>query len=285
MQLRKVLIPAAGRGTRFLPATKAVPKEMLPVLDRPLVQYAIEEGVEAGLDRVVLITAESKEAIEQHFLPDPELERALEADGKSDLLVAVRHLNGLVQLETAFQHQPLGVGHAVLQGRELVGDEAFAVTFPDDFIVSERPVLGQLREVWEEMSGLVLAVQRVPADQIERYGVVAGDKVRDGLYRVNDMVEKPSRAEAPSDLAIVGRYILEPGIFEILEDTEAGAGGEIQLTDAILAAIEEMPCHALVFEGDRYDCGSKHGFLEATVALALEDERFEPRFREFLASL
>jgi UTP--glucose-1-phosphate uridylyltransferase len=282
MQLRKVLIPAAGRGTRFLPATKATPKEMIPIIDRPLLQYAVEEAVAAGIDHLVLVTAEGKESMQRHFEPVGDLEDALESSGKDDYLAEVRRLNKLVSVSSVIQEEQKGVGHAVLVARELVGDEPFAVMFPDDLIIADPAVLQQLRTVFDEHGGMVLAVQKVPRETISRYGVIAGEQVDERLYRVSDMVEKPAPGTEPSDLAVVGRYILVPEVFEILATTTPGAGGEIQLTDALLAGLTDIPCHAVVFEGDRYDCGNKLGFLEATLAVALRDPELGPRLREWL---
>jgi UTP--glucose-1-phosphate uridylyltransferase len=282
MKLRKVLIPAAGRGTRFLPATKATPKEMIPIIDRPLLQYAVEEAVAASIDHLVLVTAEGKESMQRHFEPAEDLEGALGSAGKDDYLAEVRRLNELVSVSSVIQEEQKGVGHAVLVAKELVGDEPFAVMFPDDLILADPPVLQQLRTVFDEHGGMVLAVQRVPRETISRYGVIAGEQVGERLYRVTDMVEKPEPGTEPSDLAVVGRYILVPEVFEILANTAPGAGGEIQLTDALLAGLADIPCHAVVFEGDRYDCGNKLGFLEATLAVALRDPEIGPRLREWL---
>jgi UTP--glucose-1-phosphate uridylyltransferase len=284
MNLRKVLIPAAGRGTRFLPATKATPKEMMPIIDRPLLQYSVEEAVAAGMDHLVLVTAAGKESMERHFEAAADLENALEAAGKLDYLAEVRKLSELVSVSSVIQEEQKGVGHAVLQARDLVGDEPFGVMFPDDFILAETPVLQQLRGVFDEHGGIVLAVQKVPRERISSYGVIAGEQVGEGVYRVSDLVEKPKMGEEPSDLAIVGRYILDPRIFEILASTDAGVGGEIQLTDALCKGLLDIPCHAVEFEGDRFDCGSKLGFLEATVAVAMRDPNLGPQLAEWLKS-
>jgi len=230
----------------------------------------------------VLVTAEGKESMQRHFEPVGDLEDALEASGKDGYLAEVRRLNKLVSVSSVLQEEQKGVGHAVLVGRELVGDEPFAVMFPDDLIIAEPPVLEQLRTVFDEYGGIVLAVQRVPQETISRYGVIAGEQVGERVYRVTDMVEKPEPGTEPSDLAVVGRYILVPEVFEILANTVPGAGGEIQLTDALRTGLLDIPCHAVVFEGDRYDCGNKLGFLEATLAVALRDPEIGPRLREWL---
>jgi len=284
MELRKVLIPAAGRGTRFLPATKSTPKEMMPIIDRPLLQYSVEEAVAAGIDHLVLVTAEGKESMERHFEPATDLENALESAGKLDYLDEVRRLNDLVSISAVVQEEQLGVGHAVLVARDLVGDEPFAVMFPDDLILAETSVLQQLRTVFEEHAGIVLAVQKVPRERISSYGVIAGEQVSEHVYRVSELVEKPKLGEEPSDLAIVGRYILDPRVFEILASTSPGVGGEIQLTDALCRSLLDIPCHAVVFEGDRYDCGSKLGYLEATLAVAMRDPELGPRLMDWLES-
>jgi UTP--glucose-1-phosphate uridylyltransferase len=274
----------AGLGTRFLPATKAQAKEMLPIVDRPLIQYAVEESVAAGCRHIVLISSPSKGSIVDHFRPDRELEQLLLRSNKADLAQEVRNAGESAHVESVLQTEPLGVGHAILQAREAVGDRAFGVMFPDDFILSTVPVMEQLREVHEEHGGIVVAVERVPPEQVHRYGVIAGEQVEEGLVRVTDLVEKPSSEEAPSDLAIVGRYILPPEIFELIEGTAPGAGGEIQITDAMRAALERMPCHAVVFQGTRYDCGSKLGYLQATVDVALAHPRLGRPFRAWLAT-
>lgn len=282
MSFHKTVIPVAGLGTRFLPATKVQPKEMITLVDRPLIQYAVEEAVAAAVDDIVFVSAPDKESIVEHFRPDPELEERLEAQGKEDLRRRVREAGGLASVRAVMQLEPRGVGHAILQARGAVGEEPFGVMFPDDFIVSDTPVMEQLRRAHDRFGGIILAVEEVPRDQVHRYGVIRGDRVDEGLYRVREMVEKPPAEEAPSNLAIVGRYVLPGEIFAILEATEPGVGGEIQLTDAMHAALREHPCHAVVFEGDRFDCGNKLGFAEATVAVALRHEELGAEFRRYL---
>ncbi len=285
MELRKVLIPAAGRGTRFLPATKATPKEMMPIIDRPLLQYAVEEAVAAGMNELVLVTADGKESMERHFEPAVDLEQALESSGKLDYLEEVRRLSQLVSVSSVVQEEQKGVGHAVLVARDLIGDEPFGMSFPDDFILSETPVLHQLRSVLDEQGGgMAVAVQRVPRERISSYGIVSGDRVSEGVVRVRDVIEKPSPEEAPTDLAIVGRYIIDPGVFDILDVLPPGVGGEIQITDALREGLRDIPFYAVVFEGDLYDCGSKLGFLEATIAMAMRDPKLGPRLTEWLKS-
>lgn len=282
MSFRRTVIPVAGLGTRFLPATKAQAKEMLPIVDRPLIQYAVEESVAAGCRHIVLVSSPSKGSIVDHFRPDRELEQLLLHDNKADLAQEVRNAGEIAHVESVLQREPLGVGHAILQAREAVGDRAFGVMFPDDFILAQVPVMEQLREVYVEHGGIVVAVERVPAEQVHRYGVIAGEQVEERLFRVGDLVEKPSAAEAPSDLAIVGRYVFPPEIFALIEGTQPGAGGEIQITDAMRAALGEIPCHAVVFEGRRYDCGNKLGYLQATVDVALAHDRLGRPFRSWL---
>lgn len=268
MSFTKTVIPVAGLGTRFLPATKAQPKEMLTIIDRPLIQYAVEEAVAAGSDQIVLVSAPGKESIIEHFRPAPELESLLAKRGKTDAVGLVHAAGHLARVEAVMQDVPLGVGHAILQAREKVGDEPFGVMFPDDVIIAQVPVMEQLRRVHARHGGIVVAVERVPHEHVDRYGVISGEPVEDGVYRVADMVEKPPLDEAPTDLAIVGRYVLPGQIFSILAHTNAGIGGEIQITDAMRTAIGSLPCHAVIFEGERHDCGSKLGFLQATMALS-----------------
>lgn len=271
MSFRCTVMPVAGLGTRFLPVTKAIPKELIPLVDRPLVQYAVEEAVAAGTERVVFVSSPSKGEIMELFRPDPELEEALASRGKGELLEMVRELTRMVEVEAVIQHEPLGVGHAILQAAELVGDQSFGVAFPDDLLVSEVPVLEQLRRVREKYGGIVFATERVPRERVSAYGVISGVEVEDGVFRVDDLVEKPPVEEAPSDLIVVGRYVFSPAIFEALRETGAGAGGEIQITDAIRTALAAEPCHAVEFEGVRYDCGSRRGYLRATLAVAERD--------------
>lgn len=282
--MRKTVMPVAGLGTRFLPATKAQPKEMLTVVDRPLIQYAVEEAVAAGSDEVILVSAPSKGVILDHFRVDAALEESLAAAGKEALLEIVREVGRIATVHAVMQGEPLGVGHAILQAKDAVGDEVFGVAFPDDLILAEVPVLEQLLRVQEQHGGIVVAVERVPAERVDRYGVIDGENVGGGVYRVNRLVEKPPIDQAPSNLAIVGRYVFAPAIFAAIERTAAGAGGEIQITDAMQGALETMPCHAVVFEGNRYDCGSRLGFVQATIAVARLDPDLAAPLAEFLAT-
>lgn len=279
--VRTAVFPVAGRGTRFLPATKASPKEMLPIVDKPLVQYAVEEAIAAGVTRLVFVTGSSKRAIEDHFDRDPELERALAASGKHELLEVVRAiLPRGVSCVYIRQGEPLGLGHAVLCARPAVGDEPFFVHLPDDLIRAPVGCLAQLAEHHQRHGASVIAVQEVPAERTRDYGIVAVD----ADYRLQQIVEKPAPEAAPSRLAVVGRYLLQPRIFDILEATGSGAGGEIQLTDGIARLLKEAPVYALPFAGRRYDCGSKLGYLEATVDYAMDDPAIRGPLREHLQS-
>lgn len=282
--VKVAVFPVAGRGTRFLPATKASPKEMLPVVDKPLIQYAVEEAVAAGATRMVFVTGSAKRAIEDHFDVDPELERALEASGKTTLLESVRDIVPAgVTCIFIRQGEPLGLGHAVLCARPAVGNEPFFVHLADDLIHGATPCLAQMADYRRRHGGSVLGVQRVPRAQTGSYGIVdIGDADPAVGGRIRHMVEKPDPADAPSDLAVVGRYLLEPQIFDRLASTGQGAGGEIQLTDGIAALLEGHKVHAMPFEGHRYDCGSKLGYLQATVELALAHPELGDRFRAYL---
>ena len=278
------VIPVGGLGTRFLPATKAAPKEMLPVVDKPLIQYAAEEARAAGIERIVLITARGKSAIADHFDEAPELAAALAAAGKTAEAAALAASDAAPgTVLTVRQPRPLGLGHAVLCARAAVGDEPFAVLLPDDLIVGPRPCLAQMIEAWERTGGMLVAAMRVPAAETGRYGIVAPGARKGRLVAVSGLVEKPAPGAAPSDLAIVGRYILGPAAFAHLERGRRGAGGEIQLTDAIAAAAGAAPVHAFLFEGERFDCGDKLGFLEASIACALARPDMADGMRAILA--
>ena len=285
-RIRTAVFPVAGRGTRFLPATKASPKEMLPIVDKPLIQYAAEEALAAGADKLVFITGHSKRAIEDHFDTDHELEKELEAQGKRDLLDAVR---GIVPARASCiyirQPAPLGLGHAVLCSRPAVGDEPFFVHLADDLIDAEEPCLAQMARVFGERGASVLGVETVLPAHTDRYGIVATRSLDLRLGRVERIVEKPKPEEAPSNLAVVGRYLLTPAIYRKLETTGRGAGGEIQLTDGIAALIADEPVYAYAFEGRRYDCGSKLGYLQATVDFALRHANLGDQFGDYLSSL
>jgi UTP--glucose-1-phosphate uridylyltransferase len=285
--IRVAVFPAAGLGTRFLPATKAQPKEMLPLVDRPLVQYVVEEACAAGLERIVIVTGRGKNAIEDHFDTSFELERMLEERGKSDLLGQVREISELARISYVRQKSALGLGHAVLQARDLVGDEPFAVMLGDDIVDAQEPCIGQMLRVYERRGNPVIALQQVPREQTRQYGIVGARPIaEDGrVVEITDMVEKPHPDTAPSNLAIIGRYLLPPEIFGILAATTSDAGGEIQLTAALKTLLKERPIDGYLFEGRRYDAGDKLGFLEATVEFALKREDLGGRFREYLKSL
>ncbi len=284
-KVRKAIFPAAGLGTRFLPATKASPKEMLPLVDKPMIQYVVEEAVASGIEHIIMVTGRGKRAIEDHFDKNVELEFYLEAKGKTRTLHDMEEISNMVDFVYVRQKEPLGLGHAVLCARDLIGDEPFAVLLGDDIIDSDTPALKQMLQVYERYHSSILALQEVPEEQIHLYGVIEGKKEDDGIYKVNRMVEKPPKGEAPSNLAIIGRYILSPRIFEFLEKGERGAGGEIQLTNALQMLADEETVYGFTFEGKRYDGGSKIGFLEATVELGLKNPELGPAFKNYLEGL
>ena len=290
MEIRKAVLPVAGLGTRFLPATKAQPKEMLPIVDKPLVQYAVEEVASSGIHNVVFVTGRGKNAIEDHFDVSFELEHQLAGKGKEQLLKLVRSISGLLQVTYVRQKNPLGLGHAILVAKDLVGDEPFAVLLSDDVIDAPVPCLRQMMDVFAQYGRSVVAIQRVPRKAVSSYGIIKGRAVSDQnlngrLFRIEDMVEKPLPSEAPSNLAIIGRYILTPAIFHELAATRRGAGAEIQLTDAIRHLLSKEPVYGYLFEGRRYDAGDKLGFLQATVELALKRADLGKPFRSYLKSL
>ena len=280
-KIRTAVIPAAGLGTRFLPATKAQPKEMLPIVDKPCIQYIIEEAIDSGIEDILIITGRNKRAIEDHFDRAVELELTLKAQGKYDLLGLVQELSR-VTIHYVRQKEPKGLGHAVLCAKHFVGDEPFAVLLGDDIMDAEVPVLKQLMDVYDDCGGSVLGVQEVPKDRVSSYGVVKPVAVKERLWRADDLVEKPLVEEAPSRLAVLGRYIISPEIFGILEKTEPGRGGEIQLTDALKKLSEREPVYAYEFEGRRYDVGDKQGYLEATVDFALKRPDLREPFLRYL---
>lgn len=285
MRINKAVFPAAGLGTRFLPATKAQPKEMLPVVDKPIIQYAVEEAVNSGIDEIIIVTGRNKRAIEDHFDISFELEYFLQKKGDFELLRQVREISELATVYYIRQKEPLGLGHAVLVTKELVKDEAFAVILSDDLIVSDIPCIKQMIDIYERYKCSVIAVERVPKEEVKNYGIIAGKEIDNGIYQVVDLIEKPSIDEAPSDLAIVGRYILTPGIFPMLEKVKPGRGGEIQLTDGLKLLLEKEAIYAYEFKGKRYDTGSKLGFLIASVELALQREGLGEQFKEYLRKL
>jgi UTP--glucose-1-phosphate uridylyltransferase len=282
LAVRKAVFPVAGLGTRFLPATKAQPKEMLPLVDKPTIQYVVEEAVASGLDEITLVTGRNKRAIEDHFDAAFELEYYLQDRGKAEELAQIKTISELASVIYVRQKEPLGLGHAILCARPLVGEEAFGVFLGDDIIVSQVPCMRQLLDVYEARGGPVLAVMRVPRDEIGRYGVIAPRPLGGGVYEVADLVEKPDPTQAPSDLAIIGRYVLTPDMFPILAETAPDARGEVQLTNGLRALRGRRPIYALEFEGKRYDTGDKLGFLKATVEFALARPDLGDAFRAFL---
>jgi len=283
--VRKAVFPAAGLGTRFLPATKASPKEMLPLVDKPLIQYVVEEAVASGIESVIIVTGRGKSAIEDHFDVSFELEALLRERGKEDDLRLVREISEMARVSYVRQREALGLGHAVLQARDWVGEEPFAVMLSDDIIDSRTPALRQLIDVYKKYDAPVVATMQVEGEAISRFGALDVDEVADGVYRIKDMVEKPPLSAAPSDLAIIGRYILTPDIFAEIEKTTPGAIGEIQITDAMRALSKKRDFYAVRFEGTRYDAGDKLGFLIATVEYALKHSELAPDFRSYLRSL
>ena len=282
-RIRSAVFPVAGRGTRFLPATKASPKEMLPVVDKPLIQYAVEEAIAAGATKLVFVTGSAKRAIEDHFDSDPELEKALSGSGKEDLLQSIQ---GIVPPGVSCiyirQGEPLGLGHAVLCARPAIGDEPFFVHLADDLIAGNPPCLSQMSEEYRRHGGSVIAVEPVPEQDTSSYGIVAVEKDATGAQKIIRIVEKPKPVDAPSNLGVVGRYLLSPQVFDKLEKTTRGAGGEIQLTDAIADMLEESPVYAYAFRGERFDCGNKLGYLKASVAYGLAHPEIGKAFREHL---
>jgi UTP--glucose-1-phosphate uridylyltransferase len=282
MQVKKAVFPVAGLGTRFLPATKSSPKEMLPLIDKPLVHYVVEEAVASGIEDILFVTGRGKRALEDYFDISFELEALLQEKGKDKTLKEVREIADMVKIFYVRQKQALGLGHAILCAREFVGDEPFAVLLGDDIIDGEKPCLGQLLEVYRKYRGTVLALEQVPMENISSYGCVKANQLSEQVFEVLDMVEKPKREEAPSNLAIIGRYILTPDIFPILAKQKPGKGGEIQLTDAIRQLLQEEAVYGCRFEGIRHDCGDKLGFLKATVDMALKRKEFNSEFREYL---
>ena len=285
-KIRKAIIPAAGLGTRFLPATKAQPKEMLPIVDKPTIQYIIEEAVASGIEEILIITGRSKKCIEDHFDKSVELELELEKSGKEQMLKMVREISDMVDIHFIRQKEPKGLGHAISRAKTFVGNEPFAVLLGDDIVYNEgKPCLKQLIDCYDEYNTSVLGVQTVEAKDVNKYGIVNGIHIEDRVYKVKGLVEKPPVEEAPSNVAILGRYIITPRIFKILEETKPGKGGEIQLTDALLNIMSDEALYAYDFEGTRYDVGDKLGFLKATVEYALRREDLRDGFIEYLNTL
>jgi UTP--glucose-1-phosphate uridylyltransferase len=285
--IRKAVFPAAGLGTRFLPATKAQPKEMLTIVDKPIIQYAVEEAVLSGLENLIIVTGRGKNAIEDHFDVSFELEKILEERGKFDLLSLVRAVSDMVHIAYVRQKEALGLGHAILVAEELLNDEPFAVLLGDDIIEAEIPCIRQMIDIYERYHTSVVAIMEVPREEVKRYGIIKANPVQDDsrVFDIKDMVEKPQLADAPSNLAIIGRYILTPGIFPLLKETGRGSGGEIQLTDGLRQLLKKERILGYKFSGKRHDAGEKLGFLQATVEFALKNEELGPAFRAYLKSL
>ncbi len=284
-KVRKAVFPAAGLGTRFLPATKASPKEMLPLVDKPLIQYSVEEAVSSGIESILIVTGRDKSAIENHFDISFELEQLLKEKGKSEMFDQVRAISDIAKISYTRQKQALGLGHAIYQAKDFVGNEPFAALLAADVVDAERPALRQMMDVFEKYQAPVIATMQVEGEAISRFGVIDADEVEPGVFKIKDMVEKPPFAEAPSDLAIIGRYIFTPDIFEAIEQTTPGTGGEIQITDAMRLLLKKRPFYAVKLEGVRHDAGDKLGFLIATVEYALKREDLGGEFREYLKGL
>lgn len=285
MKVRKAIIPAAGLGTRFLPATKAQPKEMLPIVDKPTIQFIIEEAVASGIEEILIITGRNKRAIEDHFDKSVELEMELRAKHKDDLLQMVEDIANLAQIHYVRQKEPKGLGHAILCAKSFVGNEPFAVMLGDDVVDNQEPCLKQLIDVYSEYKTTILGVQQVPKEDVDKYGIVKGTHIEDNVYKVKDLEEKPDIDKASSNIAILGRYIITPQIFEILENTNPGKGGEIQLTDALKELLKREAMYAYIFKGRRYDVGDKQGFLEATVEYALKNNELHDNFLNYLKKI
>ena len=285
MKIRKAVFPAAGLGTRFLPATKASPKEMLPLVDKPLIQYVVEEAVASGVESIIIVTGRDKAAIENHFDISYELEETLKERGKTKIFEQVHAVSEIAKINYTRQKQPLGLGHAIYQGKDFVENEAFAVMLPDDIMDSARPALRQMIDVFEKYEAPVIGTMQVAGEAISRFGVIDAEEIEPNIFRIKDMVEKPAFKDAPSDLAIVGRYIFTPDIFRAIEQTEPGAGGEIQITDAMRLLLKERPFYAVKLDGVRHDAGDKLGFLIATVEFAMKRPDLAPEFLKYLRSL
>lgn len=285
MKVRKAIIPAAGLGTRFLPATKAQPKEMLPIVDKPTIQYIIEEAIASGISEIIIVTGRSKRSIEDHFDKSVELELELERNGKEELLKMVHEISDMANIHYIRQKEPRGLGHAILTARHFVGNEPFAVLLGDDVVVAKQPCLSQMIDVFNEYKTSVLGVQKVDHEVVNKYGIVNCKEVDDRVYKVRDLVEKPKIEDAPSDIAILGRYIITPAIFDYLETQDAGTGGEIQLTDALRRLAKDEAMYAYDFKGHRYDVGTKAGFLQANIEFALRRDDMAGEMREYLTRL
>ena len=285
MRIRKAIIPAAGLGTRFLPATKAQPKEMLPIVDKPTIQYIIEEAVASGIEQIIIVTGRNKRAIEDHFDRSIELEYALEKSGKQEMLDTIRDISDLVDIHYIRQKEPKGLGHAIYCAKNFIGNEPFAVLLGDDVVVSKKPCLKQLIDAFNEYQTSILGVQHVKKEDVTNYGIVDCKRIEGDIYKVRQLVEKPKLEDAPSDIAILGRYIITPQIFDYLSEAKPGAKGEIQLTDALKELAKNQAMYAYEFEGKRYDVGNKLGFLQATVEVALMRDDINANFKSYLQSL
>lgn len=285
MSIKKAIIPAAGLGTRFLPATKAQPKEMLPIVDKPTIQYIVEEAVASGIEDIIIVTGRTKKAIEDHFDKSVELELELEKKNNEELLKIARDVSSIANIYYIRQKEPKGLGHAVLTAKTFIGDEPFAVLLGDDVITSEVPALKQMIDMYDKYGRTILGVQTVDPKEVNKYGIIQGNQIEERIYTVQNMIEKPSIEEAPSNVAVLGRYIITPAIFKYLEKQEIGAGGEIQLTDALCKLAKEESMYAYDFIGKRYDVGSKMGFLQATVEFALERDDLRDEFMAYLKTI
>lgn len=281
-KIKKAIIPAAGLGTRFLPATKAQPKEMLPIVDKPTLQYIIEEAIESGIEEILIVTGRSKKSIEDHFDRSVELELELEKKGKTDMLKMVQDISNMVNIHYIRQKEPKGLGHAIYCAKSFIGDEPFAVLLGDDIVDAKTPCLKQMIDCYNEYQTTILGVQEVPDSEVNKYGIINAKPIEENVYKIKDMIEKPNLNEAPSNIAILGRYILTPTIFNILETQQPGKGGEIQLTDALRTLVKSEALYAYTFEGKRYDVGDKLGFLEATVDYALKNPELKDKFIEII---
>ncbi len=285
MEVKKAVIPVAGLGTRFLPATKTVPKELLPIVDIPSIQYVVQEAVDAGIEEIIFVTGRGKDAIEDHFDEAPELEQTLAERGNTEMAEALRRISAMIEVVSVRQKRPLGLGHAVLCARDLVGHEPFAVMLADDLVDNEVPCIEQLLNIFNREGESVVALMQVPLEEVHQYGVIKGKEIQPRVYRIDGTVEKPAAADAPSTMAIIGRYILRPEIFEILEKQPPGRGGEIQLTDGLAQLARQRKMFGCAFEGERYDIGDKFGFVRATVAYALKRPDLKDKITKYLKSL
>jgi len=285
MKVRKAVIPVAGLGTRFLPATKAIPKEMLTIVDRPTIQYIVEEVVASGIEQVILVTSEGKSAIENHFDYDFELDTVLQMKKKERMAEELNHISNLIDIVSVRQKKPLGLGHAIWSTRNVVGNEPFAVLLGDDLVLSDEPCCHQMISLFDEVQESIVAIQHVPMDQAENYGIVEGQPYKEKTYKVESMIEKPAPGTTVSDMAIIGRYILQPEIFSLLENAEPGHGGEIQLTDALLKLSRQRGMYAYEFEGTRFDAGDKLGYLKAIIAFGIRHSELGEEFRKYIKTI